>query len=172
LLSWDTLVKRCHPEDEHSVQGLWIAGGYPAPAPWGTDPSITEILAAIPLLVVQETFPSPLGELATFQLPATTFPEREGSFVNYGDRIQSFTWAIRPPSGIHADGQLYWRLLQRPGLYQARPVLSELAEFFVYFSAASGPIPDVGVDLKINQLAAAGPELAGITSADSPHPTA
>ena len=169
LLSWDKLVAQCLQENEQSPRGLWIAGGYPTT--WG-DNSVAASLAAIPLLIVQETFPSPLGEQAAFQLPAATFPEREGSFVNYGDRLQSFTWAIRPPTGIYTDGQLYWRLLQQSGLYQARPVLSELAEFFVYFSAASGPIPEVGVDLKINQLANQDAEFSEMSGTDAANSTA
>ncbi len=150
LLNWESLVAECQPEGERPGRGLWVAGGYPAAWP---ESSETKSLSQLPLLVIQETFPSSLGRQARFQLPAVTFPEREGSFVNFADRLQSFTWAIRPPTGVYTDGQLYWRLLENPGMYRARPVLDELAEYFVYFSAASGPIPDVGVDLKINQLA-------------------
>jgi NADH-quinone oxidoreductase subunit G len=150
LLDWESLVASCQPEVDQPPRALWVAGGYPAA--W-SDSATAELLSQLPLLIVQETFSSPLGRQARFQLPAVTFPEREGSFVNFADRLQSFTWAIRPPTGVYTDGQLYWRLLENPGMYRARPVLDELAEYFVYFSAASGPIPEVGVDLKINQLA-------------------
>jgi NADH-quinone oxidoreductase subunit G len=149
-LGWDELTRRCRGDDQHPPRGLWVAGGYPTA--W-CDSSLADELAALPVLVVQELFSSPLGTRARFQLPATAFPEREGSYVNYADRLQSFSWAVRPPAGVHTDGQLLWRLLEQPGLYRARPILSELAEYFVYFSAAAGTIPDVGVDLKINQLA-------------------
>ena len=39
----------------------------------------------------------------------------------------------------------------RVGRYQ---VLGEIAREIIYFSAADGEIPETGVDLKINQLAA------------------
>lgn len=148
LVSWDELLERCQQPD--APRALWIAGGYPTA--W-TDATVADRLAHIPLLVVQELMPSELGARAAFQLPAVAYPEREGSFVNYNYRLQSFRWAIRPPAGVYSDGQLYWRLLKQPGLYKARQVLDELAERFVYFSAAAGPIPETGVDLRINQLA-------------------
>ena len=69
------------------------------------------------------------------------------------DRLQSFEWAIRPPRGVLSEGQLYWRLLGRRGLYNAPQVLREVADEIVYFSAALGPDPAVGVDLKVKQLA-------------------
>jgi hypothetical protein len=50
---------------------------------------------------------------------------------------------------------VYWQLLAMPGMYRARRVLDEIASEIPYFSAAMGPIPPVGVDLKVNLLAAA-----------------
>ncbi len=41
----------------------------------------------------------------------------------------------------------------RPGLYDARAVLDEVAREILYFSAAAGPVPAVGMDLKVNLLA-------------------
>jgi len=150
LVGWDAFLARC--QGENAPQAVWIAGGYPTP--W-TDADIAARLDSVPLRIVQELFPSELGNRAAFQLPAVAYPEREGSFVNYADRLQSFRWAIRPPTGVYTDGYLLWRLLGQPGLYQARSVLSELADNIAYFSAAAGPIPDVGVDLKVNLLAEA-----------------
>jgi len=148
LLVWDEFRKRLATVGAPDV--IWLAGGYAAP--WGDELLVNELRAA-KLLVVQETFPSPVGAVADYQLPAAAYPEREGSFVNFNYRLQSFGWAIRPPVGVFQDGQLYWRLLGRDGMYRARTVLSEVAEEIIFFSAAAGVIPDVGVDLRINQLA-------------------
>jgi hypothetical protein len=41
------------------------------------------------------------------------------------------------------------------GLYRAKQVLGDVAREIGYFSAAMGEIPEVGVDLKVNQLAGA-----------------
>jgi hypothetical protein len=73
--------------------------------------------------------------------------------VNRFDRLQSVPWAIRPPVGVRVEGSLYWELLGKAGLYNARLVLDEIARKIIYFSAAMGSIPEVGVDLKVNLIA-------------------
>ena len=105
------------------------------------------------LLVVQDLFETPLMSIADVQLPAASFAEREGSYVNFDDRLQSFRWAIRPPAGVNTEGRLFWRLSGRDGLYDARAVLEEVAHSIGYFAVAQGEIPAAGVDLKVNQLA-------------------
>jgi anaerobic selenocysteine-containing dehydrogenase len=104
-------------------------------------------------LVVQDMFRSPLWDKATYQLPGAAFAEREGSYVNFGDRLQSFTWAVRPPAGVRVEGGVYWQLLAMPGMYKARRVLDEVAGEILYFHVAGAPVPPVGVDLKSNLLA-------------------
>lgn len=135
---------------DEGLGGLWVSGGYKTD--WIADPAATQ-LATVPLLIVQDLFPSPLWERATYQLPGVAFAERSGSYVNCRDRLQAFPWAVRPPAGVQSEGQLYWSLLGRSGLYQPRAVLDELARQIAYFSAAAGPLPAVGVDLKVNLLA-------------------
>lgn len=73
--------------------------------------------------------------------------------MNRHDHLQSVQWAIRPPGGVRPEGSLLWELLGMPGLYNARTVLSEIAAEILYFAVAAGPIPDVGVNLKVNLLA-------------------
>jgi NADH-quinone oxidoreductase subunit G len=133
------------------VRGAWVSGGYKTN--W-IDETVAARFASLEVLVVQDLFESPLWKAATHQLPGGAFAEREGSYVNRAGRLQSFKLAVRPPAGVWVEGPLYWRLLERPGLYRARPVLDELAAEVLYFSAASGEIPPVGLDLRINQLAA------------------
>ncbi len=64
-------------------------------------------------------------------------------------------WAVRPPTGAWVEGPLYWRLLGRPGMYNSRKVLDDVAAEIPYFAVAGDEVPETGVDLKINQLAAA-----------------
>jgi NADH-quinone oxidoreductase subunit G len=148
LITWPDFLTRCQQDD--APEAVWFAGGYPTA--W-SDAEVAKQFARQKLLIVQEVFPSALGQRADYQLPAATVPEREGSFVNFADRLQSFPWAIRPPAGVYTDGQLFWRLLEEPGLYRHRPVLDEIALNFAYFAAASEPAPEVGVDLRVNLLA-------------------
>jgi hypothetical protein len=75
--------------------------------------------------------------------------------VNFNHRLQSFTWAIRPPAGVWVEGQLYWALLGMRGLYNAKQVLDEVANTIQYFNAAGGEVPLLGIDLRVKQIAPA-----------------
>ena len=86
-------------------------------------------------------------------MPGAAFAERDGSYVNRGDRLQTAVMAVRPPWGVRSEASLYWEILGWPGLYQSRAVLDDLSREILYFSAATSPVPDVGLDLRINQLA-------------------
>jgi len=146
FVAWESFLERFanDPPD-----GLWVSGGYPTE--WHS-PDDAEVLSAAGVRVVQDCFPSQLWDGATYQIPGATFAEREGSYVNAGDRLQSFRWAIRPPAGVLAEGPLLWRLLGKPGMYSAARVLSELSRDLIYFSAAAAGVPRFGIDLKVNQL--------------------
>jgi len=147
LLNWGDFLGRLESE---SFGAVWLTGG--GHAEWN-DAVTAEKFAAEKCLIVQDCFTSPLYERADYQLPGATYPERAGSFVNSSNRLQSFDWAVRPPQGVKVEGQLYWQLVGLPGLYQSRLVLDKVAREIAFFAAAAGPIPDVGVDLRVNQLA-------------------
>jgi NADH-quinone oxidoreductase subunit G len=147
LMKWDDFLGNLENE---SFGAAWITGGYPTP--WNTAADVAKF-ANVKTLLVQDCFASPLWDRADYQIPGATFAEREGSYVNAKDRLQTFRWAIRPPAGVRTEGQLYWQLLKRPGLYRASAVLDEISREISYFSAAMQGVPDVGVDLKVNQLA-------------------
>ena len=147
VTSWETFVQSL---PESSPGGVWITGGYKSN--WH-DADMASRFQDVPLLIVQDTFTSPLAKAATYNLPATTFAEQAGSFVNHADHLQSFEQAIRPPAGVIPAGQLYWRLLNRPGLYQSPTVLAEIAREIPYFNVAVDPPGELGVDLKLNHIA-------------------
>ncbi len=156
VLSWESFLEQAA---ETPFDAVWISGGYP-PAD-GNDAAskeeeslAPELLAGLAssTLIVQDLFASALWRQADIQLPGAAFVERSGSFVNAGNRLQSFEWAIRPPAGVMTEGQLYWRLLDRDGLYNARRVLEDVAREHIAFAAATSEIPATGVDLLLNQL--------------------
>lgn len=136
--------------DQDTPDAIWFCGGYKTD--WN-DAAMVEAVAQVSTVIVQDCFPSPLWDAATYQLPGATFAERSGSFVNFADRLQSFDWAVRVPAGAMAEGQLYWRLLGRKGMYKSTSVLTELANEIPFFAAANMEIPAIGVDLRVNQLA-------------------
>lgn len=138
------------PESE--IRAAWVSGGYKTD--WNTAEHAAA-LAGLDVLVVQDMFSSPLMEQATHQLPGAGFAERAGSYVNHADRLQSFAWAIRPPAGAWVEGQVFWQLLAKPGLYNPRAVLSDVAAEILYFEPAGAEIGETGVDLRAKLLAEA-----------------
>jgi NADH-quinone oxidoreductase subunit G len=146
VIGWEEFA-----DQASSLGGVWLSGGYKHD--WN-DAATAEKFAGVSTLVVHDSFASPLWNQATFQLPGATFAEREGSYVNYQDRLQSFRWAVRAPAGVKVEGQLFWQLTGRTGLFQAKQVLADVAREIPFFAPAAGEIPELGVDLKVNQLAA------------------
>lgn len=136
--------------DNGQIRGVWVSGGYQTD--W-IDATTARRFEPVELLVVQDLFPSPLSRRATYELPGAAFAEREGSYVNLADQLQTVPWAIRPPMGTRTEASLLWELLAVEGLYDARAVLDEIAREILYFSAAAGEVPETGIDLKVNLLA-------------------
>lgn len=147
LVTWEDLLEQF---DSAEFGAIWLSGGYKTD--W-IDEETAQRLAETRTVVVQDCFESPVWKRATYQLPGATFAEREGSYVNHADRLQSFTWAVRAPAGVMVEGRLYWRLLGQAGLYKARDVLDEVAREIGFFAAAMEAVPATGVDLKLNMLA-------------------
>ena len=148
VITWDTWCDGLQEENKHDL--VWIAGGYKTN--WN-DESTAQLLGGVDQLIVQDLFDSPVASRATWQLPAATWAEKSGSFVNQSGRLQAFSWAIRPPQGVLGDGPLYWRLGGHDGLYDAARVRAQVAREIVFFAPASDEVPSTGVDLRINQLA-------------------
>jgi NADH-quinone oxidoreductase subunit G len=135
-----------------TVRAVWVSGGYKGP--W-IDGDAARQLATVECLVVQDLFGSPLMDVATYRLPGAAFAEREGSYVNHADRLQSFRWAIRPPAGVRVEAGVYWELLGRGGMTKARRVLDDVAREIPFFSAAAGEVGSLGVELKDFEAATA-----------------
>jgi predicted molibdopterin-dependent oxidoreductase YjgC len=136
--------------DQNVLQGVWVSGGYKND--W-IGQATAGRFERLKLLVVQDLFPSPLSDRATYVLPGAAYAERDGSYVNFADRLQTVRWAIRPPAGVRPEGSVYWELLGRKGLYNSQAVLEEIAREILYFSAVVGPAPETGIDLRANLLA-------------------
>ncbi len=148
-ISWEAFLDKAEAGD---ITAAWITGGYKTD--WN-DEATAARFAGLDTLIVQDTFDSPLYQAATHQLPGAAFAERAGSYVNYNHWLQSFDWAIRAPAGVMVEGQLYWRLAQRNGLYNAPAVLQEIAAKIPAFAAAAGEVPAKGVALNQNETAPA-----------------
>jgi NADH-quinone oxidoreductase subunit G len=128
---------------------LYLTAGYsPRAGEWIT-PEQTEALRQVPLLVVQDLFASPASALAKYVLPAVSFAEKDGTFVNHAGVAQAVHWGVRPPRGARTDGQVFLDLLERRGLLHAPTLRAELAAEVPYFAAlASGELGEHGVRLQ------------------------
>ncbi|MCH2128155.1 MAG: 2Fe-2S iron-sulfur cluster-binding protein [Pirellulaceae bacterium] len=146
LIDWDGFMQQC---DAEPFDMIWLSGGYSQD--WINADDLSRLSSAS-YLIQHDLLPSAISELAHMRLPEVAFAERDGSYVNRDDVLQSFGWAVRSPAGVWSTGQLCWRLLQRSGLYDAPAVLAEMAQEIPYFSVALPPVPEHGIDLKINQL--------------------
>ena len=60
-------------------------------------------------------------------MPAASFAEKDGCFVNHADLAQEIHWAVRPGTLGRTDGQIFLYLLERRGLIQASAMRQELA---------------------------------------------
>ena len=83
----------------------------------GDSPSFTngdlgefvEALKELDFLLVQDTFPSEVSELADVVLPSATFAEKDGTYTNIERRVQ----LLRPVLGPKAEEEPDWRILCR-----------------------------------------------------------
>jgi NADH-quinone oxidoreductase subunit G len=131
-------------------QVLYVAGSYPARGQgWITEAQATS-LGRIPVVVIQDLFPTPVTKFAQCVIPGATFAEKEGTFVNHAGLAQSFNWATRPPRGLRTDGQVFLDLMERRGLWHGASIRSELAREIEAFAPLSGEkLDENGVFVKL-----------------------
>src|SRR5262249_49475274 len=105
-------------------------------------------LKKVPLVLLQDLLPSPIYDIAHHVLPAASFAEKDGTFVNHAELAQAIHRAVRPPGEIRTDGQVFLDLLERRGLVHAPTLRTELAKEVPYFAALSvGELGENGLRL-------------------------
>jgi NADH-quinone oxidoreductase subunit G len=119
---------------EGKLQALYLAAGYPPHGEGWITPAQAEGLRPVRLLVVQDLFPSAVSEIANYVLPAASFAEKDGTFVNHAGLAQAIHWAARPPQHLRTDGQVFLDLMERRGLLHAPNLRQELACEVPYFA--------------------------------------
>jgi NADH-quinone oxidoreductase subunit G len=135
--------------EEGRLQALYLTGGYPPRQVGWITAAQADSLQRVPFVVVQDLFPSPASAMANYVLPAASFAEKAGTFVNHAGLAQALHWAIRPPRNLRTDGQVFLDLMERPGLLHAPTLRAELAGEVPYFGPlAQGDLGDKGVFLE------------------------
>ncbi|MDB5304708.1 MAG: nuoG [Phycisphaerales bacterium] len=112
--------------DLKKLKGGWIVGGYLS----NWIPTNLPDLFKTGYRVVQDILPNALTDRADIVLPAAAWAEKAGSWENYQGRTQAFGAAVTPPEGARREGDVYYSLLGRPGLYHADVVREEMGEPF------------------------------------------
>jgi len=131
------------------LKAVYVAAGYPPrPGAWITEAQAVA-LQQVPLLVVQDLFTTPVSRLAKYLLPAASWAEKDGTFVNHAGLAQAVRWAVRPPRECRTDGQVFLDLMGRRGLVHAPTLRAELAREIPAFAAlAHGDPGEYGVRLE------------------------
>jgi NADH-quinone oxidoreductase subunit G len=106
------------------LKGGWIVGGYLSN--WVTD----QLKLPKGVKVVQDILPTKLSDTADVVLPAAAWAEKDGCWENFAGKIQVFQVAIAPPDGARREGDVYFKLLGRTGMYDAQSVREEMGEPF------------------------------------------
>jgi len=94
------------------IKGLYIVGENPV---LGLPDSslVTEALASLDFLVVQDMFLTETARLANVVLPAASFAEKEGTFTNFEGRVQRIQKAINPLGESLPDWEIILRLAEK-----------------------------------------------------------
>ena len=110
-----TVVEVMHAIKKGVIRGMYVQGENPAMS----DPDANharESLAALEHLVVQDIFLTETAYLADVILPASAFPEKDGSFTNTDRLVQMGRQAIKPPGDARQDLWIIQQIGQRLGL--------------------------------------------------------
>ena len=103
-----------HHARKKRVRAAFIVGHNPAE----TDPhtrQVVDSLEALDFLVVNEIFLTGTAKLAHVVLPAASFAEKDGTFVNADRQVQRVRKAVEPPPDCKTDVEILCELSERMG---------------------------------------------------------
>ena len=110
-----TVVEITDAMYERTIKGAYIMGENPAMS----DPDqnhTREALSRLEHLVVQDIFLTETAAFADVILPATAFPEKDGTFTNTDRRVQLGRKAVPAPGEAKQDWWIIQEIAQRMGL--------------------------------------------------------
>ena len=110
-----TVVEIMNAAKAGKIRGMYIMGENPAMS----DPDLAHARAAmagLEHLVVQDIFLTETAYMADVVLPATAFPEKNGTFTNTDRMVQLARKATEPPGQAREDLWIIVQLAQRLGL--------------------------------------------------------
>ncbi len=109
-----TTVEIIGAAHEGGIRGMYIMGENPMV----TDPDLRhtqEALENLDFLVVQDIFPTETTKFADVILPAASFAEKNGTFVNSDRRVLRVRKAVPPPGEAKSDWEIICQLAKYMG---------------------------------------------------------
>jgi formate dehydrogenase major subunit len=110
-----TVVEIMHAAKKKQIRGMYVMGENPAMSDPDADHA-REALAALDHLVVQDIFLTETAYLADVVLPATAWPEKEGTVTNTDRMVQLGRKAVEPPGEAKEDLWIIQEIAKRMGL--------------------------------------------------------
>jgi NADH-quinone oxidoreductase subunit G len=140
--SFADLLAAC---DRGEVAVAFVTSGYSGAFPvWGTENA--EQLGKAGFLIVHDMLPSAVSDAATIVIPAASFSEKDGTYINHAGLAQTTEAGCVPQRGARTDGQIYLDLLGRRGLVRAIEIRKEIGKAVPALAAlASGELGEHGI---------------------------
>lgn len=124
--TWEEFVAGTRA-DLKKLKGGWIVGNYLSS--WVPAKDVPPQFKK-GYKVMQDILASDLAGKADVLFPNACWAETEGCWENHAGVIQPFGAAVAPPEGASRAGDVYYKVLGRPGLYNAQVVREEMGEPF------------------------------------------
>ena len=125
-----TVVEILQAAERGEIRGMYVMGENPAMS----DPDVAHARAALARLdhlVVQDLFLTETAVLADVVLPASAWPEKDGTVTNTNRQVQMGRAAVAPPGEARQDLSIIIEMARRLGLDwhypHARDVFAEMA---------------------------------------------
>ena len=110
-----TVVEIMQAAERGAIRGLYVMGENPAMS----DPDVAharKALARLDHLVVQDLFLTETAALADVVLPASAWPEKDGTVTNTNRQVQRGRAAVPPPGEVRQDLSIIAGMARRLGL--------------------------------------------------------
>jgi predicted molibdopterin-dependent oxidoreductase YjgC len=125
-----------------TIKAMYVATSS-HPGNYGQNDRLIAALRNLEFLVVEDTFPGPLSEIAHVVLPATMFMEDDGTFTNADRTIQRVRFVLSGPGETKPGWWYVQEIAQRLGynLNHRHPsfMLEEIAQIAPIYRGASFP---------------------------------
>ncbi len=122
-----TVVEIMHAIDDGKIKGMYMMGENPAMS----DPNLNHArnaLATLEHLVVQDIFLTETAAFADVILPATAWPEKDGSVTNTDRRVQIGRKAVEAPGEAMPDLWIIQQIAEQLDLGWPEQTISEVYE--------------------------------------------